>query len=427
MVFVLSTLLERVTRRDPLTIDFKWLIWLRWGAIACQALVILAVHYGLGARLPLAALMLVLALEVALNVVSMAWLRRGGTAEASHVAGAVGADILLFTVLLYFTGGSSNPFSALYLVYIALAAVVLPPRSSFALVAFALFCSSLLFASHVSLPHESPHHHEELGWHLRGSWIAFGAAASLIVYFLNRVLRELSERERELEAARWSNARKERLASLATLAAGAAHELASPLATIAVAATELEKQLAGLAELGEARSDAALIRSQVERCRGVLDQLATDAGQGAGALPRKLVTRELLQRAAEGLDAPRLEIEVARGAESLRGPEKPLVQALRSLIKNGLEASAPEKVAITVTHQGDGVRFRIEDRGPGMAPEVAERAGEPFFTTKGKNGMGLGLFLARSVAEQLGGALELESRTGAGTSATLFLPNEVEA
>ena len=424
---MLSTLLERVTRRDPLTIDFKWLIWLRWGAIACQALVILVVHYGLHVRLPVAALAVVVALEVVLNLVSIVWLGRGGAAQASHVAGAVGADILLFTILLYFTGGSSNPFSALYLVYIALAAVVLPPRLSFALVGFALFCSSLLFASHVSLPNEGPHHHEDLGFYLRGSWVAFGAAASLIVYFLNRVLRELSERERELEAARWQSARKERLASLATLAAGAAHELASPLATIAVAATELEKQLAEKAELGEARSDAALIRSQVERCRAVLDQLATDAGQGAGALPRKLSTRDLLERASEGLDAPRLEIEVAFGAESLRAPEKPLVQALRSLIKNGLEASAPEKVAITVTHRGDGVRFRVEDRGPGMTHEVAERAGEPFFTTKGKNGMGLGLFLARSVAEQLGGALEVESRIGAGTRATLFLPSEVEA
>ncbi len=424
---MLSTLPERVTRRDPLTIDFKWLTWLRWGAVACQVLVVLVVHYGLGVRLPIPALAVVVALEVALNVASSSWLGRGGTARASHVAGVVGADILLFTVLLFFTGGTSNPFSAFYLVYIALAAVVLPPRLSFALVAFALFCSSLLFASHVSLPNESDHHHEDLGWRLRGSWVALGAAASLIVYFLNRVLRELSERERELEEARWSNARKERLASLATLAAGAAHELASPLATIAVAATELEKQLGGKPELGGALEDAALIRSQVERCRAVLDQLATDAGQGAGALPRKLSTWDLLERASEGLEAPRLEISVAEGAESLCAPEKPLVQALRSLIKNGLEASVPEKVAITVTHQNDGVRFRIEDRGPGMSPDVAERAGEPFFTTKGKNGMGLGLFLARSVAEQLGGALELESRSGSGTRATLFLPKEVAA
>ena len=97
---MLSTLLERVTRRDPLTIDFKWLTWLRWGAVACQALVILVVHYGLHARLPVAALAVVIALEVALNLVSIVWLGRGGTARASHVAGAVGADILLFTILL---------------------------------------------------------------------------------------------------------------------------------------------------------------------------------------------------------------------------------------------------------------------------------------------------------------------------------------
>ncbi len=192
------------------------------------------------------------------------------------------------------------------------------------------------------------------------------------------MLRELSSASASSRRLCWSNARKERLASLATLAAGAAHELASPLATIAVAATELEKQLAGLAELGEARSDAALIRSQVERCRGVLDQLATDAGQGAGALPRKLVTRELLQRAAEGLDAPRLEIEVARGADMRTAvvsidPHDGAVKAYYGgsdangfdYAQAGLPAGSSFKVfaLVAALQQGIGLIYRV-DSGP---------------------------------------------------------------
>ena len=154
-------------------------------------------------------------------------------------------DLLLFSALLYLSGGPANPFSFLYLIHIALAAVVLPPRKSFALVVSALCCSLALFWANVPLPHDHSHHQQEYSWHMRGMWVAFGLAACFIVYFIQRVLRELGAIEEQLATSRERVTRGEAVAALAMLSAGAAHELASPLSTIALASGELLRTLTG--------------------------------------------------------------------------------------------------------------------------------------------------------------------------------------
>src|SRR5262249_33714904 len=201
---------------------------------------------------------------------------------------------VLLSALLYLTGGPLNPFSFLYLVQIALAAVILRARFTWALVALSLACSGVLFFAHRDLPLGETTHAEHaagsLSIHLYGMWVAFGVAATFIVYFLMRVTRALAEREAELREVHQKTARNEKLASLATLAAGAAHELATPLSTIALAAKELERQTAGQSGLAE---DGQLIRSQGERGRGILGRVAADAGRafGEGASPGPRLVR----------------------------------------------------------------------------------------------------------------------------------------
>src|SRR5688572_191746 len=156
-------------------------------------------------------------LELLLNGWAIAVLRSGRKIEERHVTLGVGGDLLLFTALLYFSGGPANPFSFLYLIHIALAAVVLPPRASFALVACALACSLGLFWAHVPLPHDHAQHQEQYDWHMRGMWVAFGLAACFIVYFIQRVLRELRHIEEQLAASRERAARGEAVAALAML------------------------------------------------------------------------------------------------------------------------------------------------------------------------------------------------------------------
>jgi two-component system sensor histidine kinase RegB len=408
-----------------LGVNFAWLIRLRFGAVLGQALVIAAVTLALDMQLPFPALALVLSLELVLNAWAIALMRSGRRIRERHVALAAAADVLLFSALLYFTGGPSNPFSFLYLIHIALAAVVLPERTSFALVGLALSCSLALFFSHTPLPHDHAHHQQEYVWHLRGMWVAFGLAACFIVYFIKRILRELSSIERQLAESRERAARHEGVAALAMLSAGAAHELASPLSTISVAAGELLRRLPGDSAVQAAREDVTLIRAQVERCRAILEQLSAEAGQAQGSSFDHLTPHQIAARALAGLPATRLELtDSTRPTAKIAGPLGALAQAVRNLVMNALDASPPAgNVHLQISQDEHEVCFAVHDRGPGMSEAVLARATEPFFTTKPRGqGMGLGLFLVQSVAEQIRGRLELSSAPGEGTTARLYLP-----
>jgi two-component system sensor histidine kinase RegB len=407
---------------------------LRFGAVLGQLIVILAVSSSLGVKLPLAALGVVMALELVHNAWAVALLRRSSRGSAAadrapieerHVTLAVGGDLLLFSALLYFSGGPANPFSFLYLIHIALAAVVLPPRTSFALVAAALGCSLGLFWVHVPLPHDHAHHMDQYNWHMRGMWVAFGLAACFIVYFIQRVLRELRTIEEQLAASRERATRGEAVAALATLSAGAAHELASPLSTIALASGELLRRIPEDVQSSALRDDLLLIKSQVERCRSILDQLAAEAGQTHGSSFGELTWRTIVEHGAAGFDPQRLQLQTPDGEpRPLTGSLGAISQALRNLLSNAFDASAPGgAVRLGISERQGELSFSVEDDGPGMPESVLSRATEPFFTTKARGeGMGLGLFLAQSVAEQMGGRLELSSQAGRGTLARLVLP-----
>ena len=186
---------------------------------------------------------------------------------------------------------------------------------------------------------------QHMHMHMQGMWIAFGIAAVFIVYFVTRVTRDLARREAELARARAAALRSEKLASLATLAAGAAHELATPLSTIAVVARELERSLERAGALNEAVADARLIRNEVSRCRGILEQLAADAGASAGEGLAELSLHGLLDKASEGLaQRERIRCAIASGAEhaQLLVPARAVAQAVRGVLENALQASPPE-------------------------------------------------------------------------------------
>jgi two-component system sensor histidine kinase RegB len=408
-------------------LNFSWLIKLRWGAIIGQVVIILLVDLGMGLAVPHAPLFALIALEAASNLACMAWMRSGAEVREWMLGLVMSFDVLLLTGLLYLTGGPYNPFSFLYLVHLALAAVVLSAVWTWTLVGLSLACFGALFFHHIPFPSEegaSAGHGDHLHTHVQGMWVAFGVAAGFIVYFVQRVTRALAARDAELAAAHMQTARSERLASLATLAAGAAHQLATPLSTIAVVAKELERQLERQANAEAAVADARLIREQVERCREILLQLAADAGESTGEPPVEVGVDELLQRALGGVSGrERVIVESAAAGEHIRAPIRLVAQAIRAVLRNALDASTGQSVWVRAAVDDGRCRIEVRDRGPGMTADVLQRAGEPFFTTKGPDrGMGLGLFLTRSILEQMGGSLELESKPGAGTTAVLSLP-----
>jgi two-component system sensor histidine kinase RegB len=404
------------------TVNATWLAKLRWAQVVGQAATVLAATRLVEQPLPWWSLLLLINVGAASNLLFELWLRRRPVVRDWHVAGIMALDVALLTTMLFLTGGPLNPFASLYLVQIALATVLVPAVFAWALVALSLACFGLLLIDYSPLVISQRAH-------TLGLWLALGVASAFITTFLWRVTTALAQRERELEETRNLAARQERLASLATMAAGAAHELATPLGTVALVAKELERHLSRTGDplLVE---DAKLIREQVGRCRAILDQMAG----GAGAAGESLSLISVAQLVDEAMAAARPEPPVLRqladgGAPTLRLPVRAVSQALRSLITNAQDASGPDKdVVVTGAIRAEVLAIDVVDRGPGMSAETLARIGEPFFTTKQPGrGMGLGLYLARAVFESIGGAMHIDTTPGQGTRVTVTVPVDVEA
>ncbi|MET0341118.1 MAG: ATP-binding protein [Polyangiales bacterium] len=415
---------------SPLARNLAWLVRLRWFSVGSQAFTVLVAQYMLNMELSIARLYAIVGIAAASNLACALYMQKRPEAPEAVLAGLMALDFVLLTALLHAAGGPSNPFTVLYLVHIALAAVVLRPSYAWLLAALAATCFGALFALPAETSMNHAHHgmnhgamdHSAMNVHLQGMWLAFAVAAFVIAYFVTRVTHDLEAQRREATLAQARALRSEKLASLATLAAGAAHELATPLATIAVVAKELERDLSRAPNVEGSAADARLIRDEVERCKHILEHMATDAGESAGEAFRIVTVRELLDRCLDGL-GERERVAVDLGSDgALRVPTTVLARALRGLVRNALQASTTE---VTVRSQQIGTQLAIEvrDHGTGMAPEVLANVGEPFFTTKPTGqGMGLGVFLARALCDRLGGSFELSSRVGEGTVVRVLLP-----
>lgn len=410
-------------------LNFAWLIRLRWVAFVGQTAVIIASWAFLGLQLPFAILALILLLEVLSNVGLIAWAR--GTERPHHEAmGALVliADIVFLTALLFFTGGAANPFSLLYIIHVALAALVLSPLYTWAVA----FVSAVAYIG----IHFFPGTADYLPWaappdlntlEVQGSWVAFVVSAAVIAFFINMIQKALGERDEELMQMRDAQMKNEKLASLATLAAGAAHEFSTPLSTIALVSNELQRALDDEDIPDRYAEDAALIRDQVERCRDILRQMSAEAGESMGEFARPVSVAELIEHILDGCrDRDRVDVTIeTERTTALTVPPSAVGQALRGLVNNALEASDDDQhVRLTALEDNGDLVIRVVDDGHGMIPEVLDRVDEPFFTTKeAGDGMGLGVFLARTVVEKLDGTIIFDSAPHEGTTAVVRLPH----
>lgn len=450
-------------RADRAKINLFWLIRLRWAAAFGQLLTISVTRYLFGIDIDFSALLAIIGLEVVSNLAIEVWYRYASRRNAELVEGATGErligailvfDLFLLTGLLYFSGGPANPFSIFYIVSISLAAAVLRPRWAWSLTLLAAGCFSSLFLRHVSVAalshhsgeamvtamsheHGDHHHHhhvmatEPMALHLRGMLIAFAGAACFVAYFVTRMRTELDQRDLQLAEAERRKSKAERLDSLVTLAAGAAHELASPLATIAVIARELENELGESAVLTATREDVRAICVEVERCREIIASLSAQAGTSIGESWSRFSVKDLV--AAIEVEEPwrgrlRVDLPVTVSLLQLRLPRQALVQSLRSIVRNAWEASSPTgAIQLAAIQENEWLRISIQDHGPGIRPDVLDRLGEPFLTSKPHgSGLGLGFFLARRVMDQLGGRLEVRSEMDRGTKVTFVFPLQDE-
>lgn len=412
----------------------SWLLQLRWAAVVGQLGTILMVRFGFGIPLPMTLLIAVLLFELVSNLGMLQWYGRWRAAGApTDVAWRVQSmvmvlDTICLGLLLGLTGGLSNPFTSFIFVHLVLGAVLLPVRLALAGAMVALGCIVGLYFFSWPLP--------ELavggGLYLLGQLVSLVMSATITVGFVGLVTRALARSSRTLQAERENQARAERLEALGTLAAGAAHELATPLSTIAVVAKELERSLDRGGKSPQAVEDLRLVRGEVARCRRILDRMHMESGDRAGETLLELEAQDLVADTLEELPgADRVDSHISEEAAlaQLRLPVEALAMALRNLLSNALDASqAGARVELRVTLDRGLLDLAVHDHGPGMNAEGVARAQDPFFTTKepGK-GMGLGLFLSRSVVDRLGGELLLESKVGVGTVAHLRVPQRPSA
>ncbi len=370
-----------------------WLLRLRWLAVGGQLTTCLVADFLLGFDLPWTALGAFLLVTASTNLAALRFPRLFPRDPDLACAGLLLQDTLVLSGMLWWTGGEANPFAGFYLLHVVIAAVLLPRAWAWAMLAVSSLCLAGQFLSPHALqrvrpgiwiPEDSSH---------VGLLVVLVLAGASIAFFVGRLRAALESRDGELARTRRRTERHERFAAVATLAAGVAHELATPLSTIAVVGADLEALAQAPGGHPEWVADARLIRAEVERCRKVLEKLGEQSTSGIGdpvaafeiaGIPHKL--RAFLPPA----HAARLVFRGFSGAGLVVSPEPALLQSLAALAKNACEASPEgEPVVVEARSAPEGVEFSVRDRGAGMEPALVARVGEPFLTTKGP-GRGMG-------------------------------------
>jgi two-component system sensor histidine kinase RegB len=432
-------------------LNASWLLKLRWAAVVGQLLTIAIVDLVLRIPLLFEPLLVIIAATAVSNVLLQRWLTLQNRMPAESIDGrqvdlCLGMvstmDLLSLTALLYATGGATNPFFLFFFLNLGLSAILLPRVWVWGLNLLAIACFTFLLYDHHTIEalELGPDLHSA---RLTGVWtlfqlamiVAFAASSSVIVYFLTRLGASLRQQELDLRDAQRRQADLEKLDALGTLAAGTAHELATPLSTIAVVAREVEKAVCQRHKDDTFNQDLVddihLIRRELDRCRSILDRMSASAGQTIGEAMQTVTWERVQAEVLDGLhDAQRVDWRTTgvEPASTICVPLTSFGQAVRGLIQNGIDASGTtQRVAVQVLREPDGSwTIRIQDFGHGMEAATAHRVGQPFFTTKppGK-GMGLGVFLADNLIQRLGGSMQIKSGMGMGTVVTIRLPRAV--
>jgi two-component system, sensor histidine kinase RegB len=415
---------------DAINEHLRRLVILRDIVIVTQCLTLAGVYRFLGWSFNWPPIIAAIVAMIALNLVTRYRLRVKHFA-ANELFFQLCADVLLLSVVLYFCGGSTNPFIFLFLLPLVITAATLPRQYTWGMAGLTTLSYTVLMKFYVPLPvaeddmqgmEDMSHgmdamHGSMFDLHVLGMWMGFVFSAATIAFFVVKMAEAVRERDERLARVREETLRDERIMALGIQAAMAAHELSTPLSTIAVISNELQHA----EQSPECRESLTMLDNQVKNCRRILDKLLREAREGevreplplflAGTLDEwKLLRPNVVFRYRASDD----------GTTPFIAADKGLRSALLNLLNNAADAS-PNDVEIEATWRDHSLNLEIRDKGKGLGPEAIAKAGSAFFTTK-EEGKGLGLMLANASIERLGGKVRLFNREGGGATTIVTLP-----
>ncbi|MBO9515234.1 MAG: HAMP domain-containing histidine kinase [Variovorax sp.] len=404
--------------------NMQQLIQLRWIAVVGQVATILVVHYGFGIRLPLDQMLAVLAGLAAFNAASQLRWRIPRDVTNTELFIALLVDVGMLTAQLYLSGGAANPFVFLYLLQVILAAVLLESWSTWTMVGVTIACFAGLALFSEPLPQRLDAGQGLFRPYVVGMLICFALVAALLVVFITRISRILRGRDARLADLRHRAAEEEHIVRMGLLASGAAHELGTPLATLAVILGDW-RHLPHFTSDPELLEEVIEMEAQVQRCKTILSGILLSAGEARGENSVETTVSTFLDDLVQEWRTTRAASSFAY--ENRFGHDLPMVsdsalkQMICNVLDNALEAS-PQWVGLTVSQDGNALTLTVSDVGPGFAPEMLAQFGKPYQSSKGRPGGGLGLFLVVNVARTLGGSVTARNRPEGGAVVTLTLP-----
>jgi two-component system sensor histidine kinase RegB len=393
--------------RDPAGhLNLNRVLGIRLVMLTVCLVALVAAQQSLNLRLPLDLLVPFLLLAFIATIGYWLWLRpRPERSTPSTMAAQLLLDIVILSVIVYLTGGWTNPLVSLYLVPIAAAAALLSRTWTWIVTGAAVLAYGAMTRFHKPI-FDLHHGGADFALHVSGMWLTFVLAAMLLAYFGSQFAATLQRRDRALAAAREANLRSEQIMGIATLAAGTAHELSTPLATIAVTAAELNASATT-----EQQADLAELIRQIHVCRDILNRLRASAVPRIEQVSLRTWLHEVIDRFQLLRPAVTLHAELPEpAADRLLDVDPMLQQALLNLLDNAANVSVAA-VELLARLEGEALVIDILDRGPGLAAGPSQ-----------PDGLGVGLVLANATVERRGGMVLATARSGGGTCIRVQLP-----
>lgn len=400
------------------------LIELRWIAVVGQVTTIAGAILIFNVNLPLVQMLQVLACLIAFNVASHLRWHEHRPVTNRELFAALLVDVAMFTLQLYLSGGTTNPFAFLYLLQVIISAVLLEAWSTWTIVGITLACLAGLavFAKPLALPFD---HARGIGsLYVQGLLICFVLDAALLVIFVSRISNTLRTKAAQLADLRQRAAEEEHIVRMGLLASGAAHELGTPLATLSVILGDW-KRMPEFKQNPEMLEELTEMQAQLKRCKSIVSGVLLAAGETRGESAARTTIRTFLDQLVEEWKASR----PVRGfayQNNIRDDvrvvfDSALRQMIDNVLDNALEAS-PDWVGLEASVVNGTLVLSITDTGPGFAPAMLAHFGKPYQSSKGRPGGGLGLFLVVNVARTLGGTVVATNRPEGGAEVKLTLP-----